>query len=80
MVDAYLSGLPDQPTAPDGKPSSASRPTLNPLFVEWLMGWPIGHTDIASTDSDSAAMEWSRWLLRWRSAFSRIASASGLTS
>lgn len=27
-------------TTPDGPPSSNMRRTLNPLFVEWLMGWP----------------------------------------
>nr|WP_294560181.1 hypothetical protein [uncultured Rhodopila sp.] len=34
------------PTIPDGQPSSESAPTLprrlNPRFVEWLMGFPIG--------------------------------------
>ena len=41
--------------------------TLNPLFVEALIGWPIGWTDFAS-----AATEWSRWLPRMRCELSRL--------
>ena len=37
--------------------------TLNPLFVEWLMGWPIGWTDSAF-----AATAWCRWSRLMRSA------------
>lgn len=33
--------LPDRPT-PSGEKSSEVRRRLNPLFVEWLMGWPEG--------------------------------------
>jgi hypothetical protein len=33
--------LPDRPT-PSGPKSSETRRRLNPLFVEWLMGWPEG--------------------------------------
>jgi hypothetical protein len=32
---------PDRPT-PSGPKSSETRRRLNPLFVEWLMGWPEG--------------------------------------
>lgn len=32
----------------DGPNSSPDRRTLNPLFVEALMGWPIGWTDCES--------------------------------
>jgi len=26
--------------------------TLNPVWVEWLMGWPLGWTDLKPIDSD----------------------------
>ncbi len=35
---------------------------LNPRFVEWLMGWPIGWTGF-----ESVGTEWSRWWQLWRS-------------
>jgi hypothetical protein len=50
---------------------SASPLTLNPPFVEWLMGWPIGWTDCAC-----AAMGLSRWLLLMRSELSHLLLAS----
>lgn len=40
---------------------------LNPQFVEWLMGWPIGWTGSAL-----AATEWCLWQLRMRSALSQL--------
>ena len=44
--------LPDRPT-PSGEKSSETRRRLNPLFVEWLMGWPEGLSgfDTAGTAS-----------------------------
>ena len=45
---------------------------LNPLFVEWLMGWPKGHALCASS-----AMEWSHWQQRMRGALSALPMASG---
>ncbi len=45
------------------------RRSLNPLFVEALMGWPI-----AWTGFDFAATEWSRWLQRMHSEFLRLGS------
>lgn len=44
--------LPDRPT-PSGSKSSETRRRLNPLFVEWLMGWPEGLSgfDTAATAS-----------------------------
>jgi DNA (cytosine-5)-methyltransferase 1 len=49
-------------TPQDGESTSERGRVLNPLFVEALMGWPIGWTDC-----DSAVTEWSQWLRRWRS-------------
>jgi hypothetical protein len=40
---------------------------LNPLFVEWLMGWPLGWTDFGPVGT-----EWSRWLRLMRSELSRL--------
>ncbi len=55
---------PAETTADAGVRSSASTPALprrlNPDFVEWLMGWPIGWT---VPGSPLPATEWSRW---WR--------------
>ena len=50
---------------------------LNPLFVEWLMGWPGGWTLLPTglKDFGSLATEWSRWWRLMRSALSRRGSA-----
>lgn len=44
------------------EPGQTSRPRLrlNPLFVEWLMGWPIGWTSVARLGSDCPVTAWSR--------------------
>jgi hypothetical protein len=42
---------------------------LNPLFVEWLMGWPTGLSGF-----ERAATEFSRWLLQMRGCLSALAS------
>lgn len=47
---AFHPSPPDHPT-PAGPPSSPPRRRLNPLFVEWLMGWPTGLSGF-----DTAAM------------------------
>jgi len=47
-----------------GDDTSATRRSLNPLFVEALMGWPTGWTGFGSV-----ATAWSRWLRRMRSEF-----------
>lgn len=52
-------GAPSSPSVPTSRPRSK----LNPQFVEWLMGWPIGWTASAL-----AATEWCRWQQRMRSA------------
>ena len=44
-----------------GSDTSEPRRTLNPLFVEALMGWPTGWTGFASV-----ATAWSPWLQRMR--------------
>ena len=49
------SSPPDQPT-PAGPTSSPERRILNPLFVEWLIGWPIGWT--GSGPVETASSHW----------------------
>jgi len=49
-----------------------SRRRLNPLFVGWLMGWPIGHALCASS-----ATEFTLWLQHMRGALSQLPTASG---
>lgn len=61
-------------TVKTGKPHSKERRSLNPLFVEWLMGWPPGWTLVAWTDLGCSATEYSRWKARMRCALSRLAS------
>jgi DNA (cytosine-5)-methyltransferase 1 len=51
-----------------GDPPSLSTPRLNPRFVEWLMGFPIGWTAF-----DALETEWSRWRRLMRSEISRLA-------
>jgi hypothetical protein len=48
--------LPVQVTVRTGKPHSKERRSLNPLFVEWLMGWPLGWTLLVSTESECWGM------------------------
>jgi hypothetical protein len=55
------------PAIPDGQPSSTTAPgsrrRLNPRFVEWLMGFPIGWTELCTTaqkDSADSGMRLSR--------------------
>ena len=71
--------LPDRPISTDGEEYSRIRRTLNPLFVEWLMGWPPGWTSLAltppaSTGSACSATGLSAWKRRTRSALSSLAS------
>ena len=49
-----------------------SRRRLNPLFVEWLMGWPPGHALC-----DCSETEWHIWQQHMRIALSRLPMASG---
>ncbi len=56
---------PAWPTA--GSDTCEQRRTLNPAFVEALMGWPTGWTDFGSV-----ATACSHWLLRMRSELWRL--------
>ena len=49
-----------------------SKRRLNPLFVGWLMGWPIGHALCACS-----ATEFTLWLQHMRGALSALPMASG---
>jgi hypothetical protein len=51
-----------------GKPSSRERRSLNPHFVEWLMGWPPGWTLLAWIDLGYSATALSLFKQRMRSA------------
>jgi hypothetical protein len=44
---------------------------LNPIFVEWLMGWPPGHAL-----SSCSAMDFTHWQQRMRGALSALPTAS----
>ena len=58
-------------TGTAGGDSSGARRTLNPLFVETLMGWPTGWTGFGS-----AATAWCHWLPRMRGELSRLGSTA----
>ena len=64
---------PAETTADAGVRSSASTRTLprrlNPDFVEWLMGWPIGWTVPGSPLPET---EWSRWWQHMRGSLSAL--------
>ena len=49
-----------------------ARRRLNPLFVGWLMGWPIGHALCACSET-----EFIHWQQRMRGALSLLHMASG---
>jgi len=49
-----------------------ARRRLNPLFVGWLMGWPIGHALCACS-----VTEFTHWQQHMRGALSRVPMASG---
>jgi len=49
-----------------------TRRRLNPLFVGWLMGWPIGHALCACS-----ATEFTLWQRHMRGALSQLPMASG---
>lgn len=45
---------------------------LNPIFVEWLMGWPVGHALCGCSET-----EWFLWQRDMRGALSQLPMASG---
>lgn len=49
-----------------------SKRRLNPIFVGWLMGWPIGHALCACS-----AMKFTHWQQHMRGALSHLPMASG---
>lgn len=52
-----------QAISANGKKSSEPRRRLNPLFVEWLMGWPFGWSDYACSET---ALSLYKRRMRWR--------------
>lgn len=74
LQEQVISFLPDRLTSTVGGIPSTDRRSLNPLFVEWLMGWPPGWTLLAWTDFACSATALSLWKQRMRSALSQLAS------
>nr|WP_237351595.1 hypothetical protein [Rhizobium sp. ACO-34A] len=64
-------------TVKTGKPHSEERRSLNPLFVEWLMGWPPGWTLAAWTGFGCSETAYCLWKAHMRCALSRLASPRG---
>jgi len=52
-----------------GETSSRATRRLNPRFVEWLMGWPLGWSETACV---LPATEWSRWQQAMHSSLWRL--------
>lgn len=72
QANTLASPLPVHPTYPVGKVSSKVRRSLNPLFVEWLMGWPPGWTLLAWTDFACSATALFHFKQRMRSELLRL--------
>jgi hypothetical protein len=76
-VEFTLSLHPDAKNT-DGDPLSRSDLTLNPLFVEWLMGLPLYWTrPTTPTGSRTAVKRWSHYKRQLRSALSTVLSGKG---
>lgn len=73
LTGQALSSLPAPMTYPVGGIPSPERRSLNPLFVEWLMGWPPGWTLLVSTAFGCSETALSRFRLDMRSALSQLA-------
>lgn len=71
-LTGQASSLPVLMTVKTGKPHSKDRRSLNPLFVEWLMGWPPGWTLLAWTDFACSETELSAWKRRMRCALLQL--------
>ncbi len=72
VADTSVSFHQVHPTYQAGETSSHPRRNLNPLFVEWLMGWPPGWTLLAWTDFACSATALSAWKARMRSALLQL--------
>jgi hypothetical protein len=68
QVETYPFSRQDLEVVTNGGPLLDERRSLNPLFVEWLMGWPPGWTLLAWTDFACSETELSRFKQRMRSA------------
>lgn len=80
-IDGQAEGfsLPDRPISTVGEEYSKIRRSLNPLFVEWLMGWPpgwtlLGLTRLEQSGCECSATALSLWRADMRSALSALAS------
>ncbi|OHV81639.1 hypothetical protein LCM4573_21390 [Rhizobium sp. LCM 4573] len=71
QADQLCSHL-DLTTSTVGEAHSRPRRSLNPLFVEWLMGWPPGWTLAAWTDFACSETELSHFKQRMRSALLQL--------
>jgi len=75
-LPSIASSLPDPTTAGPGPTSSGPTRRLNPRFVAWLMGLPVGWTDtttpLATTSFEHWATASSLSLRHWLSVYSQI--------
>jgi hypothetical protein len=62
MISTGSPFAPQDHQIPDGQPSSITRRTLNPLFVEWLMGWPMNWTLADPRNAFECPLPISMWL------------------
>lgn len=74
-----LSARPDPETSTPGAPCSNERRSLNPLFVEMLMGWPAGWTSLAISTPEPTGFACSETAFTlWRRRMQSELSALGL--
>lgn len=69
-MPTYPYSRPVLATIRPGSGSSTDDLTLNPAFLEWLMGWPIGWSDTTQSVTGFA-----HWLRRSRGALSKLVSS-----